>query len=440
MMIQCPSCQKMYNVPETMMGKQVRCKGCSEVFAVVPQGQTPPPAAPQPQAPPPPALQDAPAARAEAPAGSQEAPAARTRYAQQRAAARKKMMILAGGGAVALLALVAVAVFVVVPMLSGGQPGWTRPLVPQGAQFIAYVDLASIRESDLYGKLMAMSKEMTGKGPEASLQDALGELNMKSKLKLDEVAGLFVAGSSPAEGSEVPKMVFGLRLTRPMELRDLINGVGVVPRKYSGKNYVVLGSGEKQICIAQLDEETFCGTPGEALLKKALDRVASGKSVELDKDLSSLLDAVDGKDSFVAGNLKGLPIPVPTKGAEGFGLGISMNGSVSATAVVAFKEEKQAKTLADEANEGLDTAREEARKGLDKMSEAIDKASGKQKEMMEKQLGMAETVAGWLDDIDVDQSGKRIEFSVSIDTDELLELFDMVKNMAGGLIPGGGQR
>ena len=92
-------------------------------------------------------------------------------------------------------------------------------------------------------------------------------------------------------------------------------------------------------------------------------------------------------------------------------------------------------TAEGEFRESLDKAREEAEKGLDQMDKAIDKASGKQKEMMEKQRDMAETMSGWLDDIDVDRSGKQVEFSISIDTDELLEMFDLVKNMAGGMIP-----
>jgi len=422
----------MYNVPETMMGKQVRCKNCSAVFVVAPQGQAPA-AAPGPQTPPPPPPLEATPPPQEAPAPQPDAVGARARYAQQQAAAKKKMMILAGGGAVALIALAAVAFFVIAPMLSGGQPGWTKPLVPQGAQFVAYVDLESIQESDLYSKLMAMAKEKAGGSPDALLKGAMGELNMKSKLKFKDVAGIFAAGSPPADGP--PKVVVGLRLNRSMTLKDLISGPGLVPRKYSGKDYLVLGSGDKQICIAQIDDETFCGTSGEALLKKVLDRISKDKSVTLNKELAALLDKVNGKKSFIAGNIKGLPIPVPTKGVEGLGLGIDINGSFSAVAVAAFKEEKQAKAIADEANKSLDKAREEAEKGLDQMDKAIDKASGKQKEMMEKQRDMAETMSGWLDDIDVDRSGKQVEFSISIDTDELLEMFDLVKNMAGGMIP-----
>ena len=434
MTVQCPSCNKMYNVPETMGGKQVRCKSCQTVFVIGAQQQAP--QAPEVQMQP--AAQPGQVAPAQAPM-AQEAPGA---MAPVRAAAGGgKPIVIIAGAVVALAALAAVAYFVVIPMIFGGQPSWTKSLMPEGTKLVAYIDIESIRESDLFDKMKGMVREQGGGDIDQVFQKGLAQSGMKSNLKLDDIEGIFVAGSGFA--GPTPKMIIGLRLTRAMSLSDVISGAGVAKKKHKDYEYVIASVMGDKLYLARIDDETFCAAPSEDLLKKALDRVESGDSVELDDDLSSILSTVSRKDTFVAGTLDAIPqLSFTPPGLKSFGLGLEINGSFGGVLVIDFKDAAEAEKLAEQAEEGLEKAREQAAKSIEQMKEAVDKASGAQKEQMEKMLEMTKTMAGWLDDVDVDQSGSTVEFTASIDTDELVEMFDRIKDMLGGLMGGmmGGPR
>lgn len=405
MTVQCPSCSKMYNIPETMAGKQVRCKGCGTTFVI---------ASAPPQAP---AVETQPAGEAPMAPISDQQPGMMAPMQQEVGGGRNNALI--GGVVVGLAAVAALAYFVVIPMVFGGQPGWTKALMPEGTKLVAYIDIESIRESELFAKLKGMVKEQSGGEIDQLFQQQLAEVGLKSNLKLDDVKGIFVAGSNMAARRGPPNMVIGLRVARNMTLSDLISGAEVAKKKHNGYEYVIVGLRREKLYLAQIDDETFCGAPTEELLKKALDRIDSGDSVELDDDVASVLSAVSGSNTFVAGTANELSMEGgDTKGLKSGGVGLDLNGSIDILVVGAFENSDQAEKAAKKAEEGL----EKGKKALDEMA---------------KMIKPVETIREWLDDVDIDQSGNTVEVSISIPTDDVLEIFDTIKQMAGGLMGGG---
>jgi len=402
MTVQCPSCQKVYNIPETMTGRQVRCKACQTEFTIGSADASLSPSESAPQ-------QAATAApRPAAPVGSMQSRGPRA------AAPKSGMnMIMIGGAAVALLGLAALGYFVVLPMITGGQPAWTKSLMPKGTQGLGYIDLTSIRESKLYTKAMELAKTQTGGADiDQQLQDMLDQMGMKTTLKFDDIESVFFAGSRLQDPDA--KVVVGLRVVRRMILKDLVSGTGVVPMKHAGKDYVSVGGAA---FIAQLDDTTFCGAQTEALLKSALDRVESGAVVDLNPELDSLVKAVSREDSFLAGSISMFSLgPGAPPGAKSIGLGFSMNGSVDLTGIASFADSAKAEKAYDELEKGL----EEGKKQLEEMA---------------KMIKPFETVRKWLDDVDISQSGNKVEIGLSIDADDILEMIDAFESMAGS---GGG--
>jgi len=418
MTVQCPSCSKMYNVPETMAGKQVRCKKCGMVFAIASDAQAPGAPAEAGAAG---AAAEAASAQQQAPTGPVSTAAREARTTRATAGSGSKSMVLIGAGAVGLIALAAVAYFVVIPMLSGGgQPGWTRPLVPEGTKFMALVDVASVSESDLFAEVKKLIQQTTGQSDlDKMIQQGLAGHGLTTKLKVDDIQSMFVAGSM---SGPVPKMVLGVRLSRAMSLNDVISGTGVTKKTYQDYEYVTLGEGRDQMNLARIDETTLCAAPTEAMLKKALDRVKTGDTVSLDGDLSAMVDSVSGKTTFFAMDasaMAGMPgmgpmsMP-PGMNMKGMGFGLNVNGSVDAIAVVAFGDSDEAEKMASQLDAALSMAKAMA----------------------------PEEFKGWVEDIDVSQSGSRVEISVSIDTDEIIAQFGKLKGMipmGGGGPDGGGE-
>lgn len=423
MTVQCPSCNKLYNIAETMAGKQVRCKACGTTFAIGAQEQ--PPQQQQYQAPEGQIPED--------PGGG----------AAMRAAAGPggKSVALIAGMAVGLAALAAVTWFVVVPMLSGGQPEWTKPLMPKGTKLVAHIDIESIRESKLVAKMEEMVKASTEGQTEdmdAAVKMLTGKLGLQSKLKFDDIDAVFVAASDVS--ANPPKLVVGLRVKSGMSLADLLSGPSVVKKKHKDKDYVAVSvggpGGDMTVFVAKIDDETFCASPDETELKSALDRTESGQTVDLDEKLASIISTVSKKNTFVAVDPAAIPmIPIEVR-INGFGFGLDVNGSIDAVVIVALKDSKTAENMADEANTDMERTRKNIRKGIEQGEEMLEKASGSRKEQMEKQLKIMKVLAGWLDDVRIKQSGNQVEITASIDTDELLEIFDQVKDMAGGLMGG----
>jgi len=399
MTVQCPSCSKVYNIPETMAGKQVRCKKCGMVFAIA--SGTPADAG---------APAGAPADQQQSPQGQVSQAATRGRPRPAATGAGSKTIVLIGGAAVGVVALAAVAYFVVIPMVFGGQPSWTKPLMPEGTKMVALVDIESIRESDLFAEIKKLIGEQTGQTDlNKLLHQGLAAQGMKTKLTVDDIQSIFVAGSMT--GGPVPKIVIGIRLGRGMSLADVISGPGLTKKKYKDFEYVTLGKGREQMNLAQIDETTLCAAPTEAALKKALDRVETGDTVELDDNLSSMLKSVSGKDTFVAmdpsamrsmGSM-GMGMPPDMKGV---GFGLNINGSVDAIVVIAFKDSDMAEKTAKQLDAGLS------------MAKAM----------------VPDEFKPWLEDVSVNQSGSQVEINASIETAEIIKQFGKLK----GMIPTGG--
>lgn len=405
MTVQCPSCSKMYNIPETMAGKQVRCKKCGMVFAIA-ADEAASAISPDVDMP-----HDAPADGQQSPGEQMPAAAGAGRAMRAAAGTGGKTIALLGAGAVGVVALAAVTYFVVIPMISGGQPGWTRPLMPEGTKMVAFIDVESFRESEIFAEIKKMIGETTGQADiDKVIQEGLASEGLATKLKFDDIQGIFVAGS--VGGGPVPKIVMGIRLSRGMPLSDVISGKGVAKKKYKDFEYVTFGKGREQMNLAQIDETTLCAAPTEAALKKALDRVETGDAVDLGDELSSMLSSVSGQDTFFAMDpsaMAGMPGMGPMggmPGMKGVGLGLSVNGSVDAVVVIAFKDSDQAKTMATQMDAGLSMAKTMA----------------------------PDEFKPWLEDVDVDQSGSQVEITASIDTDDIIKQFGKLK----GMIPMGG--
>ena len=433
MTVQCPSCSKLYNIPETMAGKQVRCKQCGMVFAIATQeqaSQVPPTAG----APLDGALDQQPQMSPGGPAGQAAGAGSAMRAA---ASGGNKTLMLIGGGAVGVAALAAVAIFVIYPMFFGGQPGWTKPLMPEGTKMVGYMDVASFRESDLFVKLKEMVEETSGgavNNPDEALEMLASMLDLKTKLKTDDISSVFIAAGDVE--AMPPKVVAGIRLNRSMSLDDLLSGPAVKKSKYKDKQYLTahFEGVPFAVCIGQIDDETFCVALSEAELKKTLDRVESGDSVKLSDELDSILGKVSGNAFFVAVDASAIPGASSRRSApKYFGAGLDINGSIDGFAIAVFKNSKTAEDQAKEAQDGLEKAKKNMADEIEDSERRLGKMSGSRKESKESELRVMKTVAGWLDNVDIDQSGDTIKFSASIDTAELLDIFDDVKKMMRGM-------
>lgn len=419
MTIQCPSCSKTYNIPETMAGKQVRCKQCSMVFAIAPLAEAPQ-VAPQ----------------AEAPAAGQSQ-SSRTRTARAGAmTAGKKPLMLIGGAVIGVVALAALAIFVVIPMIAGGQPGWTKALMPEGTKMVAYIDFEEFRESDLFAKIEEMAKKQTG-GQVGDADKAVSFLasmfGLTSKMKVDDINSLFVAAADM--DATPPKLIVGIRLNRGMPLKDVISGENVVKSKHKDMEYVTirLGGQGMAICLGQIDDETFCLALSEGELKKALDRVESGETVELSDELASILDEVSGSDFYIAVDIAAISKGKDKDAPKRFGAGLDINGSIDLLVTAVFEDSKTAEEQANMVEKQLDVSKKEMAAGIAKAELNLDKASGEAKEAMEKQVKVMKMVAKWAEDVDIDHSGETVKGSVSVDTDDVLEIFDDAMKMVPGM-------
>jgi len=433
MTVQCPSCQKVYNIPESMAGKQVRCKACQTEF-VIGSMDSAPAAAPAGQ-------QSVAAPRPAAPMGSLQTGSRTPRAGRPTSSSKSTLLI--GGAAVGVLALAALAYFVVVPMFFGGQGDWIAPLVPENADLIVHFDAESLMNSTLWKTKIEGELKKEGSSPEAGLKDMLATSGMDSKIKLTvaEIDAVFVgiSGLSQAmqaiqkediQGAMKLPVVVGLRLKEDKSLSALLPG-GQDEKTHADMKYVTLPLGPQPglaVYVGQVDGKTFCATIDEALLKSTLERVASGGKAKLSDGVQAALDAVDGQDHFIvldmgkvlgmaadmlkkeAGPMGGaISEELATAGISGVGLGFSANGDLELSVCAVLTSDAKAKELAEKLDENLVKAKESLDKKMaEKLPEEILKQMKQQRDV--------------LDDVSISQSGAVVTVTASIATDVAIDM------------------
>ena len=355
----CPKCQKKYKVPDSLAGKQVRCKNeaCRQVFtlaapaasapvAIAPVASAPvasaPAAAPTPPKPAPLAgdgqrlsslLDDLPPLPLD---GLPQAEGPAVVLTNYKAPQPKKKSFLAslfggskkgsnsfalklGGGIVAVL-VVGGLVWAMVSLLSGGDvPAWTSYYVPENAQLIAYANVDELRNSSLYADIQKLVDKRA--------------MQIQGDFDIDDVSEVFLAGTGFGANDE-PLTVIRMKKDHP--LKDLLPKELRERQTQTYRNVEYMGLGRswdgKEKVLAKTGDCTFCFAPTEDILKQAIQRLDRKERVKLDKNLQAALDAVAGSNLYAAGiNLKN-----PRISADMFHVRASITSSVWIEATVVF--------------------------------------------------------------------------------------------------------
>jgi ribosomal protein S27E len=262
--IHCPSCRRTHQAPESLAGKQVKCKNCGTVFvAEVPLVGDP---APQP-------VQPAPVAAGQ----SQPAPGV-----AQTSRGLRKPLLIAGGVAVGLGAVACTIIFVVIPMVSGALPGWTQAYVPEDAIMVGYVDVArvydAIRDTETYKK---QQKEV-----ESAME------RIPTKLKIEDIKDVFFAAVEKGD----PVVV--LRTKKDRNIQEVVTEAYEVKGKVGEIEYRSMGA-QFGGCVAKTRSSTYCFADEHAM-EAALKRIDKGETEKLSEKLRKGLSRVKGHGSFFA--------------------------------------------------------------------------------------------------------------------------------------------
>ena len=275
--------------------------------------------------------------------------------------------------------------------------------VPDDASGMVYISVDELRDSDLeiISELFDSADEMV-KGNSLPL-----------KIASDDVKEVFVIlGSGPE------KITIVMKTAEDMDLDEIVKDYNKDNVKsHKDIDYVQIGSRYQGMYLAKTDNKTYCMSGDEENLKSVLKQFSRKEKAELDDALQDALDFVDGEDHFAVmktSSAQGMPgigdMSMMVGDAQAIGIGVSINSSIDAKATVFFKDKDDAADLVEEMEKGLE-------EGIEELEDMLDEARGREKEQMETALQMMKA-------IDIDQSGKAIEFEWDYDTDEVNELLD----------------
>ncbi len=326
MEILCPKCRKKYVVSDSLTGKQARCKtsSCGQVFTIAAQAAVAPKPAAAP-AKPIPMIGDNPAmaslldelpplpsdnfSDAEFPAvvGPSYSPL-RSKSSHKKKWPSSFVLKLGGGVAVALV-VVFLLVLLVMNLSFGGSDWPPYYFIPENTQFVAYVNLDDLRNSDVYPEIR---KQLEKQSPQ-----------FEGNVGPDDVSEIFIADSSAGRKDN---SVAVIRLKRDRPLSDLLPKALRDQRQqqqtktYRNVEYAVLNRpfGTPPMVFAKTGERTFCVVPGEEMLKAALDRRERKERAKLDANLQAAISSLSGSSLYVAGvNLANPNVPFTVKWFSG---------------------------------------------------------------------------------------------------------------------------
>ncbi len=342
--VQCPSCGKIHQADESILGTQVTCNDCGATFVAQPTAPQPVPGAYQ-------------------PVGG--------------GTSVLKPLLITGGVLVGLAAIALLVIFVIVPLVGGGSPSWTKAYVPEDVRQMSYLNLDGLRK----GKL----------GDDA---DKLLTLPRSFKVEAGDLAEMF-----SARGKNVTMMAF--RTQKAMDLDKFLSNVdsGDI-KEYEKLNYAKAGFDGY---VAKMDDRTFCLVRSEDDLKDMMKQVASGKKPKMADDMAECLDAVGGLDVFCVKEEDGTG-----DDPKAFGMGCDVGSSMDVKAHAVYKDSDQAEEQRKQFDEELDKVKKRVE----------DMPSGDDKDRAEKQLDFMKKLTP-------SRSGKVLKISFSASKDELKDLMPM---------------
>ena len=370
--IQCPSCRRLHQAPESLLGKEVKCKDCGTSFVA----QTPVQPAMGPQG----------------PAAARQRPLAPGAPAPQPARPRRfvKPLIVAGGVIVGLGALACVIIFAVLPALSGGLPGWTRDYILKDVTSITFTNLAELRRG----------AEDAGITP----QDLEAKRVFGSKLDSEDVEAMFNANS---------KDVF-LTVIRTVEDTDLSDAFKYEKsdlKEYKDNEYAKIdGLGNQYVC--KTADRTFCicsGNKAKEEIEDLIDRLDEGKTYDLPKDFQEAVDYVSSMQRFSVSVSTDRDADWKAKGE-----GSSLASSVEARNITIYEKEKTAEKQHE-------TLLKQYEKKIGAIEKALEKAKDKDRDKVEAYLLMQK-----MEEVGEPKlSGNVIKRSASVSSSEIRSLLGL---------------
>jgi len=316
---------------------------------------------------------------------------------------------------VAVLAVVGGAVaaclvwfFLLKGLLASGGIGEYAPYVPEDATGVAFIDMARLRQSELYEQLKDFIEEAE--------QESLGQADVwAQQLDMDDIEEFFISGSQESD------FVFAVRTTKDFDLGSLLHGAAKGETKEcSGFAYVEARRGGRGVYAAKTAARIYCFAPKEGILRDALCRLSKKEKLELNQDLQGILDRVTRYDhyfAFVAGGFpagpRGLPslpaLPFPGFGEpRGIGVGFTVRASIRGEVLLRFAERHEAEAVEQLVHTGLQGA-------IASMRLAISQLRGTRREEAEKLLRLMGSVG-------VSRSGAIVAITASARAEEIEEL------------------
>ncbi len=321
--VQCPSCGTAYQLQQWPPNNQIQCSACGTAFMLQqPQQQAPQQPQPQPQQQP--APQPAPQpGQPGAPMPQQ--PGMPAPGGPQKSLA--KPLIFGGVGLVGVAGLVLLFLFVIMPMIGGGLPGWAKAYIPDDCTNLRYMDVAALRESEL-GSDVDDYVERTG-------------LNVDA----DDVSAIFRAGTEDG----------GFTIYRTEEDIDLDKFVedGEEGDDHKDVETMEVGFGTH---VAKLDKKTFCVCGSRDMLEEVIEQADEGEKYDLDEDMQKALGVVSGHHVFFVGSVDSDEDDDP----EVMATGVSISSRIKVDGYGLFKNEDAVEETLDELDEERKKAKEAA--------------------------------------------------------------------------------
>lgn len=375
--VQCPSCGTAYQLQQWPPNSQIQCSACGTAFMLQqPQQEAPQQPQQQQQAPQQPAPQQSPQpAQPGAPMPPQPGQPMPGQPGMPAAGGAGKSLakplIFGGVGVAGVAGLVLLFLFVIMPMISGGLPGWAKDYIPDDCTSISYMDVAALRESEL-GSDVDDRVERSGLDVDA-----------------DDVSAIFRAGTEDG----------GFTIYRTEEDMDLDKFVedGEEGDDHKDVETMTFGFGTH---AAKLDKKTFCVSGSRDMLEEVIEQADEGEKYDLDEDMQKALSVVSGHHKFSVRSMDSDDDDDPEVTASG----VSISSKVTVDGYALFKNE-------DVVEDKLDELDEERKK----VKEAAER----------EETDEAEAMAEFMEQIEAEADGEVLRFRVNYKPDE-----DMLEDVA----------
>ncbi len=254
----------------------------------------------------------------------------------------------------AVLALVALAGF--------GRAADIDKLLPNNSDAVVIVNVKQITESNLFKNYQDQIKELIQNNAEA--KKTLEDLGLDP---FKDIYTIMIAGpgNKQDEGLIIVEGRFNrgkLEARAEAAAKDPKEGVKIV-KEGNYKIYEVEGKNNREPGFgAIVSDSVLVFAPKKDLILDALDKHAGKKKLELKKELADLLAKVDSKRSIsVVALPTGLGAPQPVqefaKNIKSVTGGVTISDEVKANFILAAKDEKGAKSVAETLDDGLSQAK-----------------------------------------------------------------------------------